>query len=46
MKRFTYRNKNTGRVVTSDTPLKDKNLVLVSALKDGSMKGSKAVRTK
>ncbi len=46
MKRYTYRHKKTGKVVTSDKPLTDPNLVLVTALRDGSMKGSQKVRTK
>ena len=46
MKRYTYKNKKTGKVVTSDKPLKDPELVLVSRTADGSMKGSERVRTK
>jgi len=46
MKRYTYKNKKTGKVVASDTPLKDPDLVLVSKLADGSMKGSVRVHTK
>lgn len=46
MKRYTYKHKKTGKVVVSDKPLRDTDLVLVSALRDGSMKGSRSVRTK
>lgn len=46
MKRYTYKSKKTGKVVTSDKPVKDADLVLVSRIADGSMKGSARVRTK
>ena len=39
MKRYTYRNKQTGKRIQWDTPLKDKNLVLVAHIRDGQMKG-------
>ena len=39
IKKYTYRNKETGRRIQSDTPLKDKNLVLVAHIRDGQMKG-------
>jgi hypothetical protein len=36
--KYTYKNKKTGRTVTSDVLLKDRNLVLVSQVRDGKMK--------
>lgn len=37
-KRYIYKDKNTGRKVFSDEPLKDKNLTLITMVKDGRMK--------
>lgn len=38
MKKYTYKNKKTGKTIQSDTPLKDKELVLVSAIRDVKIK--------
>lgn len=40
MKKYIYKNKKTGKKIESDTPLLDKNLVLVSQIKDGKMKSA------
>jgi len=39
MKRYVYKHKKTGKKVESDTPLASKELVLVTQLRDGKMKG-------
>jgi hypothetical protein len=36
--KYVYKDKNTGRKVFSDVPRKDKNLVLVTMVKDGMMR--------
>ena len=38
MKKYTYKNKKTGKKIFSDKPLKDPELVLVVQLRDGMMK--------
>ena len=43
MKRYVYKNKK-GRRIYSDVPLKDKNLTLVTMIRDGQMKANK-IRT-
>lgn len=40
MKKYTYKNKITGKKIQSDTPLKDKNLVLVMQTRDGQIKSN------
>lgn len=40
MKKYTYKNKTTGKTITSDKPLKDKNLVLVAQIRDGQIKSN------
>jgi hypothetical protein len=39
MKKYSYRNKKTGRLVHSDKLLHDSDLVLVRQVRDGQMKG-------
>lgn len=41
MMKYTYKDKETGKKVYSDKPLKDKKLVLVTAIRDGQMKANK-----
>lgn len=38
MKKYTYKNKKTGKKVFSDKPLKDPELVLIAQVKDGIMR--------
>lgn len=45
MKKYTYKNKKTGKRIESDMPLKDKNLVLIAQIRDGQMK-NKDIRKK
>jgi hypothetical protein len=45
MKKYTYKNKKTGKKIHSDIPLKDKDLVLVAQIKDGMMR-SKEINKK
>jgi hypothetical protein len=40
MKKYTYKRKDNGKLVQSDTPLKDKNLKLVTQIRDGKMKAA------
>lgn len=44
MKKFTYLNKKTGKKVYSDRPVKDPDLVLVKAVRDGRMKSNEVVQ--
>lgn len=45
MKKYIYRNKKTGKKIYSDEIIKDnKDLVLVSAVKDMQMKSSNIVQ--
>lgn len=39
MKKFTYKNKKTGRTIQSDKPLSSKEFVLVTQVRNGQMKG-------
>ena len=39
MKRYTYKNKRTRKIVQSDVPLKDKDLVLITTVYDTKMRG-------
>lgn len=38
MKKYTYKNKKTGKKIYSEKPLTDKDLVLVAQVRDGQMK--------
>jgi hypothetical protein len=44
MKAYTYKNKKTGRIVQSDTPLSSKEYVLVTRVQNMQMKGAKISR--
>lgn len=44
MKKYTYKNKKTGERVDSDVPLKNKDLVLVTQIRDGKIKSSKVIK--
>lgn len=46
MKKYTYKRKDNGTKVYSDVPLKDKNLVLVAAIRDGRMKSAEVQQKK
>ena len=41
MKKYVYKNKKTGIRIQTDKPLNDKNLVLVSQVKNGMIKSNK-----
>lgn len=44
MKKYIYRNKKTGKKVYSDKPLQDKDLVLVTQIRDGRMKSNEVTQ--
>lgn len=44
MTKYIYKSKKTGKKVYSDTPLKDKDLILVRQIKDGMMKSSEIIK--
>jgi hypothetical protein len=41
---FTYRNIKTNEVIESKTPIKDKNLILVSWIKNMMVKTNKIIK--
>ena len=41
MKRYTYKNRKTGKKVQSDKPLTNADLVLIAQVRDGQMKGKR-----